>query len=101
MRSFPPSIWLKLLTTTANLCILPFGLVTLGTLVDLQSLLCFWRCMVLDGRLKRWSFAALRFSGPEGYLHCGSDVNWAGLGTLGTLSQCTGYLRERTGAGLQ
>ena len=70
-------------------------------MVDLQLLLRFGRCLLLDGCLKRWSFATLRLPGPEGYLHYGSDFNWAGLGTTGTLSQRTGYLRERTGAGLQ
>lgn len=75
-----------------------FGTVAFCTWVDLGALLL---CNAL-GRPPTWSsVAALRLSGPEGYLHCGSDLVWVGCGAPGTLERCTGFLRERTGAGLQ
>ena len=55
----------------------------------------------MGGCLKRWSVAALRLSGPEGYLRYGSDSNWAGLGAPSMLARCTGCLDVHNSVGLQ
>ena len=58
-------------------------------------------CFILDGCLHGWSIAIPRFSGWEGYVHCGLLLIWASFYMTNALLQWASCTGMRFGARLQ